>query len=113
MMSTQSSTLNELNVIIAQLKSKSYSTQDLATKQLANYINKNRENCEEIVSKISHFFNMNNEIPDKVMIKVINNILRVLTENNTQIINFLNMFFPLLFHIVSHANRTIEYIVIL
>jgi len=108
MMNTQSN-LNELNIIFAQLKSKVYSTQDLATKQLANYINKNRDNCEEIVSKISHFFNMNNEIPDKVMIKVINNILKVLTENNTQIINFLNMFFPLLFHIVSYANRTIEY----
>ena len=108
MMNTQSYNLNELNIIFAQLKSKSLSSQDTATKQLAQYINKNRENCEEIVLKISHFFNMNNEISDKVMIKVINNILKVLTENNTQIINFLNMFFPLLFHIVLCANRTIE-----
>ena len=108
MMTSQSYNLNELNTIFNQLKNKSNSIQENATKILANYINKNRENCEEIVLKISHFFNNNNEISDRLMIKVINSILKVLTENNTQIINFLNMFFPLLFHIVLYANRTLE-----
>jgi hypothetical protein len=98
----------ELNNIFNQLKSKSPPIQDATTKQLAGFINKNREYTDEIISKISHFFNLNNDIPDRVMIKVINNVLRVLTENNAQIINFLNMIFPLLFHIVLYANRNIE-----
>jgi hypothetical protein len=107
-MNSQSYNLVELNNIFSQLKSKNFSVQESSTKQLAIFINKNRENIDEIISKISHFFNLNNDISDRVMIKVINNVLKVLTESNTQIINFLNMIFPLLFHIVCYANRTIE-----
>ncbi len=99
---------SELNSIFNQLKSRIGSIQEAATKNLATFINKNREYTDEIISKISHFFNLNNDISDKVMIKVINNVVKILTENNTQIINFLNMIFPLLFHIVFYANRAIE-----
>ena len=97
---------NELNNIFGQLKSKNNQIQDNATKQLAIFIQKNRENFDEIITKISHFFNMH-DINDKIMIKVINDVLKIFTENNTQIINFLNMVLPLLFHIVYHNNRTI------
>ncbi len=107
-MNSQSYNIVELNNIFNQLKSKSPPIQDATTKQLAAFINKNREYTDEIISKISHFFNLNNDIADRVMIKVINNVLKVLTENNAQIINFLNMIFPLLFHIVLYANRNIE-----
>ncbi len=107
-MNSQGYNMVELNNIFNQLKSKSPPIQDATTKQLACFINKNREYTDEIISKISHFFNLNNDIPDRVMIKVINNVLRVLTENNAQIINFLNMIFPLLFHIALYANRSIE-----
>ena len=107
-MNSQNYNIIELNNIFQQLKTKTTLTQEAGTKQLASFINKNRENTDEIISKISHFFNLNNEIPDKLMIKVINTVLKVLTENNTQIINFLNMIFPLLFHILLYANRTIE-----
>ncbi len=107
-MNSQNYNIIELNNIFQQLKTKTPLTQEAGTKQLASFINKNRENTDEIISKISHFFNLNNEIPDKLMIKVINTVLKVLTENNTQIINFLNMIFPLLFHILLYANRTIE-----
>jgi hypothetical protein len=99
---------SELNSIFNQLKSRIGSIQEAATKNLATFINKNREYTDEIISKISHFFNLNNDISDKVMIKVINNVVKILTENNTQIINLLNMIFPLLFHIVFYANRAIE-----
>jgi hypothetical protein len=107
-MNSQSYNIVELNNIFNQLKSKSPQVQDSTTKNLAVFINKNRENTDEIISKISHFFNLNNDIADRVMIKVINNVLKVLTENNAQIINFLNMIFPLLFHNVLYANRNIE-----
>jgi hypothetical protein len=98
----------ELNNIFNQLKSKNLPVQEASTKQLAIFINKYREHCDEIISKISQFFNLNNDIPDKLMIRVINCVLKVLTENNTQIINFLNLIFPLLFHIVFYSNRNIE-----
>ncbi len=110
MMSSQGYNTTELNTIFTTLKSKFNQIQDSATKQLAVFINKNRENTDEIISKISQFFNLNNDITDRVMLKVINNVLKVLTESNSQIINFLNLIFPLLFHIVLYANRTIEYL---
>lgn len=97
---------NELNNILGQMKSKNLQIQDNTTKQLSIFIQKNRENFDEIITKISHFFNLN-EVSDKIMIKVINDVLKIFTENNTQIINFLNMVLPLLFHIVYHNNRTI------
>jgi hypothetical protein len=97
---------NELNNILGQMKSKNIQIQDNTTKQLSIFIQKNRENFDEIITKISHFFNLN-EVSDKIMIKVINDVLKIFTENNTQIINFLNMVLPLLFHIVYHNNRTI------
>jgi hypothetical protein len=108
MMNSQNYNIVELNNIFQQLKTKNSAIQEAGTKQLACFINKNREYTDEIISKISHFFNLNNDIPDKLMIKVINTVLKVLTENNAQIINFLNMIFPLLFHILLYANRTIE-----
>ena len=98
----------ELNNIFNQLKNKNITVQETATKQLAHFINKYREQCDEIISKISQFFNVNSDISDRLMIKVINSVLKVLTENNTQIINFLNLIFPLLFHIVFYSNRNIE-----
>jgi hypothetical protein len=97
---------NELNNILGQMKSKISQVQDNSVKQLSTFIQKNRENFDEIITKISHFFNLN-EVNDKIMIKVINDVLKIFTENNTQIINFLNMVLPLLFHIVYHNNRTI------
>lgn len=100
--------ISELNNIFTHLKGKNLAMQEAATKQLASFINKNREYTDEIISKISHFFNLTNELTDRVMLKVINNVVRILTENNTQIINFLNMIFPLLFHIVFYTNRNIE-----
>jgi ribosomal protein S6 len=98
----------ELNNIFNQLKNKSTSVQDAGTKQLNYFFNKNRENSDEIISKISQFFNVNSDIPDRLMIKVINTVVKILTENNAQIINFLNLIFPLLFHIVFYSNRNIE-----
>ena len=99
----------ELNLILNSLKSKSSSVNEAAIKQLTSFINKYREYTDDIVSKITQFFNGNTDVSDKVMIKVINSVLKVLTEKNTQIINFLNLIFPLLFHIIFYANRSIEY----
>jgi hypothetical protein len=98
----------ELNNIFNQLKSKNISVQDTAIKQLHYFFNKYRENSDEVISKISQFFNINSDIPDRLMIKVINTVLKILTENNMQIINFLNLIFPLLFHIVFYSNRLVE-----
>lgn len=97
---------NEWNNILGQMRSKNPQVQENSVKQLSLFIQKNRENFDDIIVKISHFFNVN-EINDKIMIKVINDVLKIFTENNTQIINFLNMVLPLLFHIVYHNNRTI------
>jgi hypothetical protein len=98
----------EMNNIFNQLKNKSSTIQDAGTKQLYHFLNKYRENSDEIISKLSQFFNVNSDIPDRIMIKVINIFLKILTENNTQIINFLNLVFPLLFHIILYSNRSIE-----
>ena len=97
---------NELNNIFGQMKSKTVQIQDNATKQFSIFIQKNRENFDEIIQKISNFFNLH-EVNDKIMIKVINDVLKIFPENNTQIINFLHMVLPLLSHIIFHNNRTI------
>ena len=97
---------NELNNIFGQMKSKTVQIQDNATKQFSIFIQKNRENFDEIIQKISNFFNLH-EVYDKIMIKVINDVLKIFPENNTQIINFLHMVLPLLSHIIFHNNRTI------
>jgi len=46
---------NELNNILGQMKSKNIQIQDNTTKQLSIFIQKNRENFDEIITKISHF----------------------------------------------------------
>ena len=96
---------NELNNILGQMKSKNFQIQDSATKQFSIFIQKNRENFDDIISKISNFFDKH-DINDKIMIKVIIDVLKIFTENNTQIINFLHMVLPLLFHIIYYNNRT-------
>jgi hypothetical protein len=98
----------ELNNIFNQFKNKNITVQDAGIKQLHYFFNKYREESDEIISKISQFFNMNSDTPDRLMIKVINTVLKILTENNMQIINFLNLIFPLLFHIVFYSNRNVE-----
>jgi len=99
----------ELTNIFNQLISKNLHTQETASKQLAFFIHRNREYSEEIISKISRFFSTKeNELSDRVMIRSINNVINILRANNTQILNFLNMILPLLFHIIFHAQRQIH-----
>jgi len=101
--------LSELNNIFNQLISKNLNTQETASKQLALFIHRNREFTEEIIPKISKFFSTKeNELSDRVMIRSINNVINILTANNTQILNFLNMILPLLFRIIFQANRQIH-----
>lgn len=99
---------SELSNIFQLLKSKSIPIQDQAAKQLALFISRNRNSSEDMIPKISQVFNSSNEIGDRVMIKVIQNVIQVLTNSNNQMINFLNIIFPLLFHIVFYANRNPE-----
>ncbi len=99
----------ELTNIFNQLINKNQHTQDTASKQLALFIHRNREYSDDIVSKITRFFSSKeNELSDRVMIKSINNVINILKANNTQILNFLSMILPILFHIIFHANRQIH-----
>lgn len=100
---------HELSSIYNQLKSKNSHQQEVAAKSLAIFIHRNRNCGDDLLKTISSLLKPSSEqISDSVLIKVIHNVLKVLKDNNTQIINFLNMIFPLLFHIVFYLNRTIE-----
>lgn len=99
----------ELSSIYNQLKSKNPHQQELAAKSLALFIHRNRNGGDDLLKKISTLLHPNSaEINDSVLFKVIDNVLKVLKDNTTLIINFLNMIFPLLFHIVNFLNRSIE-----
>ena len=99
----------ELSSIYNQLKSKNIHQQELAAKSLAVFIHRNRNGGDDLLKKISTLLHPSSgEINDFVLFKVIHNVLKVLKDNTTLIINFLNMIFPLLFHIIFYLNRSID-----
>lgn len=99
----------ELSSIYNQLKSKNYHQQEIAAKSLALFIHKNRNGGDDLLKKIATLLHPNSgEISDSVLFKVINNVLKILKDNSTLIINFLNMIFPLLFHIIFYLSRSID-----
>ena len=103
--SEQSQAQNELNVIFTRMKTDKSHT---SIKALCSYITKNRSNTDETIKKISLFINANDDtIPVNVILKTINSVLDLLTENS-QMINFLNMVLPILVHLIYYNNRTVN-----
>ncbi len=87
----------ELSSIYNQLKSKNQEQQELAAKNLAVFIHRNKNGGDDLLKKISSLLHPSTgEISDMVLFKVIKSVLKVLRENTTLIINFLNMILPLL-----------------
>ena len=99
----------DLQVILEQLISPKQIIQEYSSKQVSNFINRNRESSDEIISKIAEFFDKNiNELHEKTFIQVITNILEVLQENNISTTFFISKIIPLLMHIIYYCNRTID-----
>ena len=93
--------------IFQSLKSKNQYTRQVALKQLGMSLSKHRENTEDIPAKINNHLDRP-DIPDSVVIQVINMVLKILMQNNNQIINFLNQIFPILYKKVYKDNKSIE-----
>ena len=106
-MNTPSFNEIDLQVILEQLISSKQVMQAYSSKQVSNFINRNRESSNEIISKIAEFFDKNiNEISEKTLIQVIASILEVLQENNISTTFFISKTIPLLMHIIYYCNRT-------
>ena len=102
---------NELNKIFLQIQldSKSNSnSQSHGIKLLCLYINKNRNKSNKIIKIISLFLK-NENLSVLTIIKIINSILTILTENN-HIITFLKLMLPILIHLTNYENKELTLI---
>ena len=74
------------------------------SKQIAIFLTKNREEAEGIILKLAQFIDSNlSTISIKVIVKVINYILKTLNENTNLLTNLMKSFFPLLTSIISNS----------
>ena len=100
----------ELNEIFSQIQLESKKNPPYkSVKLLCIYLNKNRNNSDEIIKRISLFLNNNDSLNDLIMLNIINSIQNILTENS-QVITFLNMMLPILIHSINYGNREIKLI---
>ena len=75
-----------------------------SSKVLSFYIRKNRNSIEEIIKKLSGFFdNYYNNLNKNLVLSIVNSMLNLLTEKS-QIINFLNKMLPILVNILNSQN---------
>ena len=104
----QENIISDINDIFNKIKAESSSnvpsTSFKSVTLLLFYIRRNRQNLDEIIKKISFFFNSNSDINNKILIYAINMILNLLTENN-HIINFINMILPILVNYLTFSNK--------
>ena len=107
----QENIISDINDIFNKIKAESTSnvptTSYKSVTLLLFYIRRNRQNLDEIIKKISFFFNSNSDINNKILINAINKILNLLTENN-HIINFINMILPILVNYLTFSNKSIS-----
>ena len=108
----QENYISDINEIFNKIKAESASTLPstyFESVTLLNfYIRRNRQNLDEIIKKISFFFNSNSsDINNKILVSAINMILNLLTENN-HIINFINMTLPILVNYLTFYNKSLS-----
>ena len=103
--------ITDINEIFTLIKAESLSNIPSTSYQsitlLSYYIRRNRQILDEIIKKISFFFNSNSDISNKILVKAINMILNLLTENN-HIINFINMVLPILVNYLTFYNKSLS-----
>ena len=75
-----------------------------STRMIASYLARNRKDAEEVLLSLSRFINSNiKSLSIPIIVKIISNILKTLSEtNNISITHVTKTFFPLL--ISSHKN---------
>ena len=66
-----------------------------SVKALSTYIRRNRNSIEDIINKLSKYFEQNNSLNINLILNIVNSILFLLTEK-TQIISFLKEILPIL-----------------
>ena len=107
----QENYISDINELFKIMKAESLSTLPSTTYHsvmlLSFYIRRNRQNLDEIIKKISFFFNSNSDINHKILVNAINMILNLLTENN-HIINFINMSLPTLVNYLTFYNKSLS-----
>ena len=107
----QENYISDINDIFNKIKAESTSNLQTSSYQsvtlLSFYIRRNRQNLDEIIKKISFFFNSNSDINNKILVNAINMILNLLTENN-HIINFINMILPILVNYLTFYNKSLS-----
>ena len=107
----QENYISDINDIFNKIKAESTSNLQTSSFQsvtlLSFYIRRNRQNLDEIIRKISFFFNSNSDINNKILVNSINMILNLLTENN-HIINFINMILPILVNYLTFYNKSLS-----
>ncbi len=97
---------NELNEIFNKILNDKQNNLS-GVKLLCIFINKNRNNTDEIIKRISLFFNAHDNLSDFIILKTIEEVLPLLTENS-QMINFLNMMLPILVNLIYFSDKKIE-----
>ena len=100
----------ELNDIFVQIQSESNKNPPYhSVKILCIYLNKNRNNFDEIIKKISFFLHDNENLSDSIILNTIDSIQNILTENS-QVITFINRMIPILIHFLNYGNRDLKLI---
>ena len=102
--------LIDIDLVFNQLTSNNISQINEASRQIAQYLKKNRQDSEEIILRLSQFINSNlKNISLHIIIKIIITILKALsTNNNNQIIYIVKNFFPLIISMILYSNWSIE-----
>ena len=89
--------IQDLDVILYNIKSKDESLKDLSMNQLSTFLNTNREYIDEIIEEMCKFLdNEKQSIEEPYFFKLILKFCSKLEEKNISIIKFINKAFPIL-----------------
>ena len=97
MSSVSAGIIQDLTVILNNIKSKDEAIKELSLNQLTTFLNINREFVDEIIEEMSKFLDSEKQtIEESFFYKIIIKFCSKLEEKNLSIIKFINKTFPIL-----------------
>ena len=102
--------LIDLYVIFTHLTSNNSALIHESTRMIASYLARNRKDAEEVLLSLSRFINSNiKSLSIPIIVKIISNILKTLSEtNNISITHVTKTFFPLLIGLILFSPWSIS-----
>ena len=98
--------IQDLSVILNNIKSKDESLKDLSMNQLSTFLNMNRDYIDEIIEEMCKFLeNEKESIEEPFFYKLILKFCSKLEEKNISIIKFINKAFPILMGRIFYFNE--------